>query len=143
MDGKILEIQKKIPIHPKQTMRIILPCSIRNSKTVPLWIRCFCHVVLTNVHVFRCLVLVNVKSVPCFSVIIVILFRIHLMYLTYMANNIQNFNVLNLIRCKHYKITITTARREGKSKILRNTCLSSNWSFVSYPKQSAVYFRTY
>ena len=74
MDGKVLEIQKKIPIHPKQAMRIIY-CHVRlGTKTVPLWRRCFCLVVLTNVQVFRYLVLVNVKSMPCFFVIIIIIY---------------------------------------------------------------------
>jgi hypothetical protein len=36
------------------------------------------------------------------------------MYLTYMANHIQNFNVLNLIRCKHYTITATAGEEENQ-----------------------------
>src|SRR6478735_2437905 len=53
-------------------------------------------------------------SSQCF-VFLSLLFRIHLIYLTYMANNIQNFNVLNLIRCKHNTV-ITTAREEENQK---------------------------
>ena len=63
---------------------------------------------------FRYLVLVNVKSMPRFSVIIILLFGIHLMYLTYMSNNIQNFSVLNLIRCNHD--VITTVGEEENQK---------------------------
>src|SRR5437899_9033370 len=39
-----------------------------------------------------------------------LLFRSHLIYHTYMTDNVQNFNVLNLIQCKHD--TITTAGEE-------------------------------